>query len=99
MAFEKIEQELINECVKDTIDMEKIKTLIHNGADINYYDVEYEQCLYVEILDIFINEEDSSKLANLLAVTEFFLENGLILSVGYLYEPSSFCCRQHANIP
>ena len=49
MAFEKIEQELINECVKDTIDMEKIKTLIHNGADINYYDVEYEQCLYEHV--------------------------------------------------
>ena len=41
MAFKELDQRLIEECSKNIIDIEKIKTLIADGADINAFDEEY----------------------------------------------------------
>lgn len=57
MAFKDIDQRLIDECSKNIIDLDKIKSLISNGADINAFDEEYEQELYNAILDYYIDEE------------------------------------------
>ena len=81
MAFKDIDQMLINECVKDVADLEKIKELIAQGADINAFDEEYEQTLYEEILDFYIDRKTKKlNLSNLSIVTELFVEKGLILN-------------------
>ncbi len=82
MAFKDINQRLIEECTKDVVDLEKIKTLIADGADINAFDEEYEQELYNEILDFYVFEgrERRLNLSNLYEITEIFLENHLNLN-------------------
>ena len=82
MAFKKIDQQLIDECTKDIVDLEKIKTLIVNGADINAFDEEYEQELYNEILDYYVldSRERQINLLNLYQITKIFIENHLILN-------------------
>ena len=82
MAFNSVDQTLIDECSKDTIDLERIKGLIADGARVNAFDEEYEQSLYDEILDYYTFEgrERRVNMSNLPAITELFMENGLILS-------------------
>ena len=77
MAFKELDQRLIDECSKNIIDIEKIKTLIADGADINAFDEEYEQELYNHILDYYIDEEQPN-LSNLYEITKLFLTNNLI---------------------
>ena len=77
MAFKDIDQRLIDECSKNIIDLDKIKSLISNGADINAFDEEYEQELYNEILDYYIDEEQPN-LSNLYEITKLFLANNLV---------------------
>ena len=77
MAFKELDQRLIDECSKNIIDIEKIKTLIADGADINAFDEEYEQELYNNILDYYIDEEQPN-LSNLYEITKLFLTNNLI---------------------
>ena len=80
-AFKDIDQLLIDECIKDILDLDKIKTLIADGADINAFDTEYEQELYDSILDYYIDhKEDQLNLSNLLQVTQLFIENNLSLN-------------------
>ena len=79
MAFTELDQKLIDECTKDVLDLEKIKMLIADGADINAFDEEYEQELYDSILDYYIDEEQPN-LSNLREITKLFLENDLILN-------------------
>ena len=79
MAFKDIDQRLIEECSKDTVDLDKIKALIADGANINAFDEEYEQELYDSILDYYIDEEQPN-LSNLREITKLFLENDLILN-------------------
>ena len=78
MAFKDIDQRLIDECSKNIIDLDKIKSLISNGADINAFDEEYEQELYNAILDYYIDEEELN-LFNLYEITKLFTESNLIL--------------------
>lgn len=82
MAFKDIDQRLIDECTKDTVDLDKIKKLIAEGADINAFDEEYEQTLYDEVLDYYIFEgrERRLNLHNLFAITELFAEYHLVLN-------------------
>ena len=82
MAFTELDQRLIDECTKDTIDLEKINALIAVGADINAFDEEYEQALYDEILDFYIFEgrEKKLNLSNLYKTTEIFAKKGLVLN-------------------
>ena len=79
MAFKDIDQRLIDECSKNIIDLDKIKSLISNGADINAFDEEYEQELYNSILDYYIDEEQPN-LFNLYEITKLFTESNLILN-------------------
>ncbi len=79
MAFKDIDQRLIDECSKNIIDLDKIKSLISNGADINAFDEEYEQELYNAILDYYIDEEELN-LFNLYEITKLFTESNLILN-------------------
>lgn len=79
MAFKDIDQRLIDECSKNIIDLDKIKSLISNGADINAFDEEYEQELYNSILDYYIDEEERN-LFNLYEITKLFTESNLILN-------------------
>ena len=79
MAFKDIDQRLINECSQNKIDIEKIKALIEDGANVNAFDEEYEQELYDAILDYYIDEEPLN-LSNLYEITKLFLENNLILN-------------------
>ena len=79
MAFKDIDQRLIDECSKNIIDLDKIKSMISNGADINAFDEEYEQELYNSILDYYIDEEQPS-LFNLYEITKLFTESNLILN-------------------
>lgn len=82
MAFTELDQKLIDECTKDTIDLEKIKGLIADGADINAFDEEYEQALFDEILDYYIFESRERKLniSNLYSISELFAGIGLVLN-------------------
>ncbi len=82
MAFKDIDQCLIDECSKDIVDFDKIKTLIDDGADVNAFDNEYEQELYDEILDFYVFEsrERQLDLLNLYRITKIFIENQLILN-------------------
>lgn len=82
MAFTELDQKLIDECKKDTIDLEKIKGLIADGADINAFDEEYEQALFDEILDYYIFESRERKLniSNLYSISELFAGIGLVLN-------------------
>ena len=79
MAFDEINQHLIDECSKNIIDMEAIKALIAGGADVNAFDAEYEEALYDAVLVYYIYEEQPN-LLNLYAVTELFLANNLVLN-------------------
>ena len=79
MAFKDIDQRLIDECSKNIIDLDKIKSLISTGADINAFDEEYEQELYNSILDYYIDEEQPN-LFNLYEITRLFTESNLILN-------------------
>ena len=79
MAFTELDQKLIDECTKDVLDLEKIKMLIADGADINAFDEEYEQELYNSILDYYIDEEQPN-LFNLYEITKLFTESNLILN-------------------
>ncbi len=79
MAFKDIDQRLIDECTKNIIDLDKIKALITDGADINAFDGEYEQELYDSILDFYIDEEQPN-LYNLYEITKLFAESNLILN-------------------
>ena len=79
MAFKDIDQQLIDECSQNTINLNKIKSLIDDGANINAFDEEYEQELYNSILDYYIDEEQPN-LSNLFEITKLFLENDLILN-------------------
>ena len=82
MAFKDIDQRLIDECTKDVVNLDIIKNMIADGADINAFDEEYEQELYDEVLDYYIFEgrERRLNLHNLFAITELFVENHLILN-------------------
>lgn len=81
MAFTELDQKLIDECTKDVLDLEKIEMLIADGADINAFDEEYEQALYEEILDYYIDRKTQKlNLSNLAKVTELFAANGLVLN-------------------
>jgi len=80
MAFREIDQKLIDECVKPAVDFEKVNELIAEGADINAFDEKYEQSLYDELLDHYIEIEEGRDLFNLYKITELFLEKGLILN-------------------
>ena len=82
MAFKDIDQQLIEECCKDILDIDKIKTLIANGANINAFDEKYEQALYEEVLEFYIFEgrERRLDLSNLYKITNLFIENDLILN-------------------
>ncbi|MBR5617861.1 MAG: hypothetical protein IKW50_06735 [Oscillospiraceae bacterium] len=82
MAFKDIDQRLIDECTKDVVDIDKIKKLITEGADINAFDEEYEQTLYDEVLDYYIFEgrERRLNLHNLFVITELFAEYHLVLN-------------------
>ena len=82
MAFNETDQQLIDECIKDEIDINKIKTLIADGANLNAFDEEYEQGIYDEILDFYIFEGRKRRLnlSNLYKITEVFMENNLILN-------------------
>ena len=81
MAFNSIDQRLIDTCTKDVIDLEKIKALIVDGANVNAFDTKYEQTLYDEILDYYLDRKDEElNLSNLLRVTELFIENNLVLN-------------------
>ena len=55
MAFMELDRKLIDECTIETIDIGAIKHLIAAGANINAFDEEYEQSLYGEILDYYID--------------------------------------------
>ena len=77
MAFKDIDQRLIDECSKDIVDFDIINALIDDGADINAFDEEYEQELYNEILDYYIDEEQPN-LSNLYEITKLFLAHNLI---------------------
>lgn len=79
MAFKDIDQRLIDECIKDIVDLDKIKTLIVDGANINAFDEEYGQELYDSILDHYIDEEKPN-LSNLYEITGLFVEHNLILN-------------------
>ena len=81
MAFTELDQKLIDECTKDVLDLEKIKMLIADGADINAFDEEYEQALYEEILDYYIDKrEEKPNLFNLYKITELFISHDLVLN-------------------
>ncbi len=81
MAFKDIDQRLIDECIKDIVDLDEIKTLIADGADINAFDAEYEEVLYDSILDYYIDQkEEPLDLSNLFRVTELFIENDLVIN-------------------
>lgn len=80
MAFKDIDQRLIDECSKNIIDLDKIKALITDGADINAFDEEYEQELYDSILDYYIDEKQPN-LSNLYEITKLFAESNLILNL------------------
>lgn len=79
MAFKDIDQRLIDECSKDIVDFDIINALIDDGADINAFDEKYEQELYNEILDYYIDEEQPN-LFNLYEITRLFTESNLILN-------------------
>ena len=82
MAFKEIDQQLIDECTKDTLDLDVINSLIIDGANINAFDEKYEQALYEEILDFYIFEGKERKLniTNLYQITNLFIEKDLILN-------------------
>ena len=82
MAFKELDQRLIDECCKDIVDIEKVKALISDGADINAFDEDYAQALYDEILDFYIFEGRERKLniSNLYMVTNIFIKNDFILN-------------------
>ena len=81
MAFTELDQKLIDECTKDVLDLEKIKMLIADGADINAFDEEYEQALYEEILEYYIDKrEEKPNLFNLYKITELFISHHLVLN-------------------
>ena len=81
MAFTELDQKLIDECTKDVLDLEKIKKLIADGADINAFDEEYEQALYEEIIDYYIDKrEEKPNLFNLYIITELFIGHDLVLN-------------------
>ena len=82
MAFTELDQKLIDECTKDVLDLEKIKKLIADGADINAFNEEHKQALFDEILDYYIFEgrERRLNLHNLFAVAELFAEKHVILN-------------------
>ena len=79
MAFKNIDQRLIDECTKDIINIEIIKSLISTGADVNAFDSDYAQELYDSILDYYIDAQNPN-LSNLYKITNLFLEGGLVLS-------------------
>ena len=79
MAFKDVDQRLIDECSKNNVDLDKIKSLLADGADINAFDEEYEQELYDSILDYYIDEEQPN-LSNLYEITKLFAESHLILN-------------------
>lgn len=79
MAFKELDQRLIDECCKNNVDLDIIKSLIAGGADINAFDEEYEQELYNEILHYYI-EAEQPNLSNLYEITKVFLANDLVLN-------------------
>lgn len=81
MSFSALDQVLIDECIKDSIDIEKIKELIADGANVNAFNEDYQASLYDEIIDYYIDPTDKGvNLSNFYKITELFLENGLILN-------------------
>ena len=79
MAFRDIDRRLIAECTKDNVALGTIKALIESGADVNAFDEEYEQGLYNEVLDYYINAEEPN-LSTLYKITKLFLENNMVLN-------------------
>lgn len=79
MAFKELDQRLIDECCKNNVDLDIIKSLIAGGADINAFDEEYQQELYNEILHYYI-EAEQPNLSNLYEITKVFLANDLVLN-------------------
>ena len=81
MAFMELDRKLIDECTIETIDIGAIKHLIAGGANINAFDEEYEQSLYGENLDYYIDKrEEKPNLSNLYKITELFIGHDLVLN-------------------
>lgn len=81
MAFMELDRKLIDECTIETIDIGAIRHLIAGGANINAFDEEYEQSLYGEILDYYIDKrEEKPNLSNLYKITELFIGHDLVLN-------------------
>ena len=97
MAYKDIDQLLIDECCKTIVDYDKIKELISNGADINAYIAEEEECLYESVLDYYV-DNDNFDLSNLLRTTELFIEKRLILNPNPS-DPDCFVLRHFRFLP
>ena len=79
MAFNELDQELINECSAHTFNSDKIQMLINSGANINAYDFERENSVYGEILDNYCYwGVEPPSLSNFYEVTKLLIKNGLV---------------------
>ena len=82
-AFGEMEQKLIEECKKDPLDLDKIKTLIDNGADINACGGKWNTPLNSEIVNYYAcrgEKFEYRNLSNLAQVMELLINRGMLLN-------------------
>ncbi len=83
MTFGEMEQKLIEECTKDPIDLDKIKTLIDNGADINACGGKWNTPLNREIVNYYAcrgEKFENRSLSNFAQVMELLINRGMLLN-------------------
>jgi hypothetical protein len=82
-AFGGMEQKLIEECTKDPLDLDKIKMLIDNGADINACRGKWNTPLNRDVVDYYAcrgEKFENRNLSNLAQVMELLIEKGMLLN-------------------